>query len=79
MEHILSIHIEKKKLLLKLKDDFDGNNFVDPGHNCSTCECLLDEMVSQMFDQLSDVDIPKDIKILLVYIASYVSYKDFPR
>lgn len=73
---IQKFHIQKTKLLLRLKVDIREYSH-DTGLNYSKCGYLLDELVSQTFDHLPDIEtgIPKDIKMSHFYIAGYIARK----
>lgn len=61
-------------MILKLKVDLEGNNFVSPRHTCSKYAYFLDKII---FNLLSDLEknFFKDIKMSVVYITGYASHK----
>ena len=74
---IQKFHIHKTKLLLRLKVDVREYSH-DPGHTCSKCGYMLDELACQTVDHLPDLEnwYPKEIKMSLFYIAGYITRKD---
>ena len=51
---------------------------IESGHSCFNCSFLLDENSSEIFDGLSELEssFPEDTKMVLVYIAGYITRND---
>ena len=74
---LLKNNISKSSLLLKLNVTIDEFN-VESGHECSSCDYLMDEEAAEIFDSLPEIEeaILEETKMSLVYIAGYVTRKD---
>ena len=69
-------NIQKASLLLSLNGTEELN--VIEGHECSSCDFMLDEEDAEIFDNLEKLErsIPLAKKMALVYIVGYVTRKD---
>ena len=69
-------NIQKASLLLSLNGT-EELNAID-GHECSSCDFMLDEEGAEIFDNLEKLEksISLATKMALVYIADYVICKD---
>ena len=51
---------------------------IESGHSCFNCSFLLDENSAEIFDSLpeSESSVPEDTKMVLVYMAGYITRND---
>ena len=81
MEHeqqiIEKVNIPKPSLLLSANLNVDSFN-VERGHSCFNCRFFLDENSAEIFDDLPELEssVPEDTKMVLVYIAGYITLND---
>ena len=78
MQQIIEyVNISKASLLLSANVNVDSFN-IESGHSCFNCSFLLDENSAGIFDGLPELEssVPEDTKMVLAYIAGYITYND---
>ena len=75
---IEKVNISKASLLLSANNVNVDNFNIESGHSCFNCSFLLDENTAEIFDGLPELEssIPEDTKMVLVYIAAYITRND---
>ena len=78
MQQIIEkVNTISKAFLLPTNVNVDSFN-IESGHSCFNCSFLLDKNSAEIFDGLPELEslVPEDTKMVLVYIAGYITHND---